>query len=79
MRIVVDENWIVIIVPMSIVDDRASLILNERNGVPERVTNSQDDVDVICKPSIEPVHEPAAIPKSVLNPINIFPFLDIAR
>lgn len=66
------------VVPMSITDERASLILNDKYGVLERVTSSHAEVEVICRPLIEPVHGPAAIPKSGLKPINILPFLDIA-
>lgn len=65
--------------PLSITEERASLILNERYGVLNRVASSHVEVDVICRPLIEPVHGPAAIPKSGLKPINILPFLDIAR
>lgn len=79
MRIVDDENWIVMVVPMSIVEERASLILNDKYGVLKRVTNSHDDADVICNPAIEPVHGPAAILKSGLKPNKIFPFREIAR
>ena len=74
-----DENWIIMVVPMSITEERASLILNDKYGVLERVTSSHVEVDVICRPLIDPAHGPAAIPKSGLKPIKIFPFLDIAR
>ncbi len=59
-------------------DDKASLILNDKNGIPERVTKSHVEEDVICNPAIVPVHDPAVIPKSGLNPIKIFPSLEIA-
>lgn len=65
------------IVPMSIIDDIVSLILNDKKDVPARVISSHDDADVICRLAIVPVHGPANIPKSGLKPINTFPFLDI--